>query len=390
MKITARLFPFTLTALAVVCLVNVASSQSPAGRRPETAAASAPGVALGFVGTGPVSPLYLTAGDQGMIWVVQGNAVINSWAAHHSAEYPIALLNTVRTLGSGGGAGSDYTLSGTYTGTDYPYPVVGAQFYDGATDGSSNYSVDFLTGDVYAFDTVWANPMLLFSTASGYLDITADSSTGTLWVASFIGTTVEHRSLGGAVLSSFTVPFTSISCLALDPADGTLWLGSQHAQGTFYQYSQAGTLLNTVHYTELETQNTLGGEFPLQTEKLELNGLGAIAGPNGGNARFQIVDVENEQATKKYLEGAVAYQDRKSRTSFQTGKITSVTIFGNQAQFSGSATVGGKHKQKVNFIIIVTANHNPSNGDTFSVSLSNGYQASGNLTNGSISIIEQE
>ncbi len=73
---------------------------------------------------------------------------------------------------------------------------------------------------------------------------------------------VEHRSLTGALLSSFTVPFTGVSCLALDPADGTLWMGSQNTKGTFYQYSQAGTRLRTRTYGNLLGQNTLGGEFP--------------------------------------------------------------------------------------------------------------------------------
>ena len=49
---------------------------------------------------GPISALYLTAGDQQHIDVIQGNSVINQFNEVHSAEYPIAVNTTVRTLAS--------------------------------------------------------------------------------------------------------------------------------------------------------------------------------------------------------------------------------------------------------------------------------------------------
>src|SRR4051794_27882376 len=70
----------------------------------------------------PISSYYLTAGDQGMNWVVQGASITNSWNQAHpefGGEYAIAVDSTVRTLGSGNqGAfppshvGSQYTLGG--------------------------------------------------------------------------------------------------------------------------------------------------------------------------------------------------------------------------------------------------------------------------------------
>jgi hypothetical protein len=387
MKIIDRSFVSTMTALAAVCLINAVAAQSPDGGRQKFAHASGPVIpSLAVIGNGPLSPLYLTAGDQNMIWVVQGNSVINSWSAHNTGEDALAILSTVRTLGESA-PGSDYTLGGTYTGTDYPYPATGAAFFDGTTDGVLNYSVDLSNGGVYSMNSDWTNPISLFSTPAGDLAIAFDRSSSTFWLGSFTGNTVEHRSRTGTVLSSFTVPFSSITCLALDPADGTLWMGSQATQGTFYQYSQTGVLLNTMHYTALETQNTLGGEFPLvAVQKYEVNADAAIDGPNGGSAFFDIFDVENEQVTKKYLEGAILYQDQASHVSFRTGKITTATVYPNGATFSGTATIGGRHKQMVNFTIAVTGNQSPATNDTFSISLSNGYQASGNLTRGFIDI----
>src|SRR5262245_26031650 len=111
---------------------------------------------------GPISPYYLTAGDQRNNFVVQDHSVINSSPQQYPAdggEYAITVTDTVRTLGNGNpgqrGLGSQYTLGGAYTGVDYPYPPLVASFYDGASDGTFNYSVDFSGGGVYRFDPDW-------------------------------------------------------------------------------------------------------------------------------------------------------------------------------------------------------------------------------------------
>jgi hypothetical protein len=124
---------------------------------------------------------------------------------------------------------------------------------------------------------------------------------------------------------------------------------------------------------------------PTATPQQEINGTGTFAGPNGGQAHFFIFDVENEQITQKYLEGAFGYSDRGSHITFGTGKINTVTINGNQAAFTGTATIG-KSKQQVDFTVSVTGNQMSPTADTFSISMSNGYSASGTLTKGSIRI----
>jgi hypothetical protein len=215
----------------------------------------------------PVSRYYLTAGDQGTNWVVQGNSIINSWPQFHTenqGEYAIAVAGFVRTLGNGyqgGHPGSEYTLAGVYTGRDFLYPVSGASFFDGTTDGSHNFSVDFDTGDVFQFDTNWANPVLLFSVSSAHLGITYDPTNNSLWISEYIGSDVENYTLAGELLSSFPTSVGAITSLALDPADNMLWMGSQATKGTFYQYSKAGLQFDTVTYHDLLSQNTLGGEF---------------------------------------------------------------------------------------------------------------------------------
>ncbi len=342
----------------------------------------------GAVGAaGPMSKLFLTAGDQNTNWVVQGPLVVTSWTQHNGSEYPITVFNTVRTLGLASGiSGAEYTLSGAFTGVTYPYPLgAGTNLYDGTTDTKLNYSVDFDSGNVYSFKSDWTNPTFLFSEPAGFLGIAYDATDNSLWLANFNGTTIEHRSLFGTLISSFTVPFTSITFLAIDPADNTLWMGSQNTEGSFYQYLKTGVQLSSVFYPALVKQNTLGGEFQAvaQTRFREVNGQGTITGPSGGKAFFAISDVENEQVTPIYLEGVLAYQDKAAHINFQTGRIIHVMASGNEAVISGSAVIS---KKVVNFTIRVTANQNPTTNDTFSISLSNGYNASGNVTKGSISI----
>src|SRR5678816_2736986 len=72
------------------------------------------------VAAGPISALYLTAGDQARMFRVQGNTV-SSLPEVHTGEYALAVRSTVRTLNvSGGGAlGNEYTLAGAPLAATY-------------------------------------------------------------------------------------------------------------------------------------------------------------------------------------------------------------------------------------------------------------------------------
>ena len=213
-------------------------------------------------GSGPVSKLYLTAGEQNHNFIVQGNTVTQSNVAV-GKESAIAVSGDVRTLipsSAGSTGGANYDLNFTDTGGRYTSTF---NFFDGTTDGTHNYSVNYNIGseNVYQTDRNWQTPVALFQVPEAYLGITYDRTNNSLWISNFHGTTVGDYSLTGTLLSSFNTTFNSITCLSLDPADNTLWMGSQNTKGTFYQYSKGGVFLQSDTYAALANQNTLGGEF---------------------------------------------------------------------------------------------------------------------------------
>ncbi len=115
-------------------------------------------------------------------------------------------------------------------------------------------------------------------------------------------------------------------------------------------------------------------------------GSGTIATP-GGSGSFNF-NVQNPGHT-----GSFTYSDNGEEFALTSTKITSLTFTGNQAHFTGEGKKPGgkKNKKKKNkktftFTIDVTDNGTPGTLDTFSIQVSNGYSASGNLTSGNITI----
>ncbi len=97
------------------------------------------------------------------------------------------------------------------------------------------------------------------------------------------------------------------------------------------------------------------------------------------------MDVESRQIKNKPKAfGTFSYSDPTANLSFSSNKITSVTFTGNHAHFTGTAKLS--KKSRLSFTVDATDNGTPGTLDTFSIQVSNGYTAGGNLTSGDISV----
>jgi hypothetical protein len=215
---------------------------------------------------GPIGTLYLTAGDQGTWFMLQGNT-LTQMPLVHDREYALAVQSTVRTLNAyQGELGNEYDLSGTPLATTY-LNTAGAQMIDGTTDGTYNYSVQWNTGQVVRFDTNWSSPSVVFGGLThDTIGITYDPFDSTFWTADRNTNTITHYSSGFGLLGSFAAPGGPTG-LAFDPSDGTLWAILQGAGNTLAQYSTAGVLLSTYTNNALDV-NVLGAEFSLGAQQV--------------------------------------------------------------------------------------------------------------------------
>jgi hypothetical protein len=255
---------------------------------------------MAFVGSaaaqGPISPYFLTAGDQVMNHRLTGMSLL-SWGAANAGEYPIAVyggsINRVRTSGPITGNGAEYDFNGNVTGGPFSLSGVGS-CWDSTTDGNFNYLMDYSNGNVLRASLTYGAVTTLFGgfNFGDFLGITYDRNNNSLWISGWGSNVVRDYTLGGSLLSSFSATAApgSLTSLALDPADNTLWMGTQNTLGTFFQYSKAGALLQTVVIPGLAGQNTLGGEFPFAASAvpepmtIALAGLG-LAGAAGAGWR---------------------------------------------------------------------------------------------------------
>ena len=218
---------------------------------------------------GPVSELYLTAGQERMLFVVQGTNVVRSWPVRDSA-YAISVMDTVQiTIGASGFGGDEYTLDGVATGVSFLFPdSIGTSIYDGTSDGTHLYAWDFNQNRVLQFDSTWANPLPVFSIAGSvgdFLGIAYDRTNNSFWISGWNKSEIRNYSATGQLLSSFSVSHNQINALALDPATGTLWAANGNVWGLFEEYSKSGVSLSTQYYPQLSGMNVLGAEFQFQS-----------------------------------------------------------------------------------------------------------------------------
>ena len=106
---------------------------------------------------------------------------------------------------------------------------------------------------------------------------------------------------------------------------------------------------------------------------------GFITTPSGGNGNFGLNARDPSDPS-----GHVNYLDHGIRLHVRSTDITSYTIVNaTTRQIEGTAVANG---ETVTFVVIVTDLGEPGTSDTFSISLSSGYSASGTLVGGNVQI----
>jgi len=210
------------------------------------------------VAVGPTSTLYVTnygefsGGTVTGLDLIQG-AGVSSYPANDLLGINIAVYGDVRTHGySTNDTGSRYDLAANpLVGGPYTNTIAGSQLHDGTSDGNYNYSVNFTTGDVLQFTRNWASPIVLFNATAnipGAGWITMDVTNGSFWISQWGGPDlVAHYTSTGTLLSTFNSGVLGSVGLALDPVDGTLWMGDSNFK--LHQYNQAGIPLQTASYS---------------------------------------------------------------------------------------------------------------------------------------------
>jgi hypothetical protein len=210
--------------------------------------------------------LYITDGDSRTIQSIQGNVVTNqNLSTPGITHYAISVRDTIWTADYTGGTPGrqefDTSLTPTANSGPFVMPAGNPEIIDGATDGTYNYTVNDVTGEVYRYNPDWSGaPTTVFTAAC--IDfcpgITYDPANNSLWTVDVDN--IYEYAMDGTLLNSF--PHNNLrGALAYESSTGTLWLVDNSSGNTLWQYSKAGALLNTVTTTTSYSSNVWGAEF---------------------------------------------------------------------------------------------------------------------------------
>jgi len=133
---------------------------------------------------------------------------------------------------------------------------------------------------------------------------------------------------------------------------------------------------------------TLVANFKQTSHLGTANGSGTIFTHNNqASFSFNITD-NNKKGTPS---GTLSYTDTKGGIKLTSTAITSISLNGNQASFSGKGTIPNSKPKgspiPVSFSVVAVDNGTPGTPkDTFQIQISTPYFASGNLTGGNITV----
>jgi len=191
--------------------------------------------------------LYVTDGDSEFIKAIQGGSVIDeNLAIGGSRRYRVAVGDTIWLGDVDQGTNIELDLNLDPTGNTSGTGIDISEGTDGATDGSSNYSVESFSSSagVYQFNSDWSGGTLLFSVSgSDIVGITYDPINGSLWISD--ETTLYEYNMAGVLQGSFPHAGGRGS-LAYEGSTDTFWYVSNNGN-ELRQYSRGGSLLSTVN-----------------------------------------------------------------------------------------------------------------------------------------------
>lgn len=186
---------------------------------------------------------------------------------------------------------------------------------------------------------------------------------------------VDINSIGGSSLVTVTGASTLAGALeiALDP-------NAQLQTYTVLTSSAVNGAFNAVIFTGTTPVNYSVSYQPTQVQfnLVKLNGTNVTGnGTIPGGASMITFNVRASYNAKNQIVADMFYNDPGARVHFDNPVVTGLSFNGNSVTLRGTTRV---HNQLVTFVAIVTG----GNPGALSVSMSNGYSASGNLTSGRI------
>ncbi|MBS0265652.1 MAG: hypothetical protein JSS02_27215, partial [Planctomycetes bacterium] len=173
---------------------------------------------------GPLGTYYLTdetnfTANNSTLDAIRGNVYVQNASIYQGQEGPVAIVGgAVRTtgyyLGNGGGeyiTAPDLNVSPSgNTWTNDLTGVVGHPvdaFFDGTSDGTYNYTLNYYTGDVIRTDLNWGGPgTVLFNVGAIHFGITYDRWHDTLWIQHYDTGDISEYSMTGTLLGTFSTP----------------------------------------------------------------------------------------------------------------------------------------------------------------------------------------
>jgi len=219
---------------------------------------------------GVITPLFLSSED-GQVYVVQNESVINSFASVNTSGGSVYIANSiVGTADDRGVFGGYYDLNGSPTGQTFTNPDPGPLLVDDvATDGTTLYGLAWFVQDILSYDLDFSNRQTVkhWPTTLGYryTGIAYDHTDNTLWLSGWSISEIHQVDLSGNLVSSFPIATDRTAALAIDPADGTLWF-NKYGSNNLYQYSKTGTHLDTITPVGLPVTNLSGGDIAVIPE----------------------------------------------------------------------------------------------------------------------------